>query len=84
MAVSKEREFTRSNTPSWMDEDAPTGFLVTCVVGSVTLSETGEMTPFEAALQLIGRHGAPGNYRFELPGGPTFEVNIAVDGEVNR
>lgn len=48
-------------------EDTPvvqTGFDVTCVIGRVELSRTGNLKPYQAAMSLIASHEASGVYTF--------------------
>lgn len=51
------------------------GFDVTATIGSVRFGE-GEMSPVEAALQIIGRHGAEGEYRFPHEDGGHWVVRM--------
>jgi hypothetical protein len=50
--------------------------VATRVIGTVQLTEAGEITPYEAALTIIGRHGEPGTFTFPAEDGSTVEVTI--------
>jgi hypothetical protein len=43
-------------------------FDVTCTIGTVLIGQQGDMTPIEAAFELIGAHDAEGRYAFEYNG----------------
>jgi hypothetical protein len=55
-------------------------FDVTCVIGSVVISdqnvETTVTTPYEAAMLLIARHDAPGQYNFPMPSGGVTRITV--------
>lgn len=51
------------------------GFDVTCLVGHVSFGE-GQDSPIEAAMKLIGRHGAEGEYRFPHEDGGEWIVSM--------
>ena len=52
-------------------------FDVTCVVGTVILTDTGDVSPYQAALDCIGHHGAPGSFTFPMEDGRTCFVDVA-------
>lgn len=52
------------------------GFDVTCIIGHVDLTGTGDETPDEAAFRLIGQHRAEGTYNFPHEDGRTISVTV--------
>jgi hypothetical protein len=54
------------------------GFDVTCLIGRVSFGE-GDMTPVEAAMRLIGRHNAEGEYSFPHEDGGTTHVTVVIE-----
>jgi len=56
-------------------------FDVTCVVGSVFVSEDGNQSPVAAAFQIIAEHDAPGVFTFPLEGYGTFRVTVEHERE---
>lgn len=68
-----DKRTSRSRAPS---------FDVTCIIGTVSLEDSGAFTPGEAAMLLIARHDAPGTYTFPAPEGGTTEVTVEHREEV--
>ena len=52
------------------------GFDVTAIIGHVSFDSSGEETPVEAAMKLIGRHNAPGEYHFPHEDGGEWVVSM--------
>ena len=57
----------------------PRGFDVTAVIGHVEFNALGEMSAVEAAMSLIGKHHAEGQYRFPHEDGGEWVVNVEVE-----
>lgn len=53
------------------------GFDITCTIGRVNFSMTGEHTPLEAAMLIIANHGAGGEFHFPAEQGG--EMVVCVD-----
>jgi hypothetical protein len=61
---------TKKGTPEW-------SFNVTAVIGTVSMSSTGEnQTPTEAAFRLIGRHKKDGTYTFPNEDGEPCTITV--------
>jgi hypothetical protein len=56
---------------------APEGFDITCTIGRVNFSMTGERSPKEAAFLIIANHGADGEFHFPAEEGG--EIVVCVD-----
>lgn len=56
------------------DREQP-GFNVVCTIGRIEFGE-GDVSPYEAAFSLIGRHGADGDYEFPAEDGGTVFVFV--------
>jgi hypothetical protein len=54
----------------------PGGFDITATIGHVEFSGVGDMTPVEAALRIIGAHGAEGTYRFPHEDGGEWVIDM--------
>lgn len=53
-----------------------TGFDVTCVIGRVEFSDTGESAPRVVAFAMIGEHDVEGTYSFPMADGRTCVVDV--------
>jgi len=72
------REYRRKTAERKVKRNVtPDGFDVTCVVGRVTFGQ-GDMTPHEAALRVIGAHGAEGTFTFPHEDGRTVTVTVEI------
>lgn len=50
-------------------------FQVTAIIGTVEIGN-GDVSPYEAALSLIGKNGGEGSFSFPLDNGDTCHVDI--------
>ena len=57
----------------------PNGFDIVSTIGHVEFSALGEMSAVEAAMSLIGKHHAPGSYRFPHEDGGEWVVEMSHD-----
>lgn len=53
----------------------PDGFDVVCTIGRIEFGDSHH-TPYEAALLLIGQHGATGEFTFPAENGDTVVVTV--------
>ena len=59
------------------------GFDVTCIIGRVEPGN-GDLRPHEAAMLLIARHDAEGQYSFPMSLGGTQHVTVEFEAPVER
>ena len=69
MAIKPERK---------LDRISADGFDVVCTIGHVEFGD-GDKTPYQAALALIGEHGAQGYFTFPAEDGGTVHVDVAFE-----
>lgn len=65
------------------NEGASFDVVVNQVIGTVVLDADGEMSPYEAAFQIIARHSADnlGTSHFQFPGASGEPVEVSVTNE---
>jgi hypothetical protein len=70
------RPMTDTTEQGYESEEITFQITVERVIGEVTTSRYGTVSPIEAAMSLIGREGEPGRYSFPLSDGRTRTVTV--------
>lgn len=74
---------TKLSRTNVYNEGAQFDVVVNQVIGTVVLDGDGELSPYEAAFQIIARHSADnlGTSHFQFPGASGQPVEVSVTNE---